>query len=207
MLLGEDCRRHQNGHLCPIHHGFEGRPNTDFGFAEAYITADEAIHRFRSFHVGFGFHDRSHLVGSFLKNKGALKFTLPRCIRREGMPLLRLAGGLDREQIAGHIAHGPFGVLLGFGPPSTAQGVKGRSSFACPDIFADEVGLSHWDIQFGRRLVQSARRVFNNQALLPGILIGRAHVSRFRSGPNGQHLEAQVPSDAVLQMHDVIPLF
>ena len=55
MLLREHGRRHEHGDLFAVHHGLERRADGDFGFAEADVAANQAVHRLGSFHVGFGF--------------------------------------------------------------------------------------------------------------------------------------------------------
>ena len=56
------------------------------------------------------------------------------------------------EQIAGDIAHRPFGLGFGFGPARAAQGVERRARLAGADVFADQVRLGHRHVEFGRRL-------------------------------------------------------
>jgi len=43
----EDCD------LFAVHHGLEGGPDRDLGFAKTDVAANQAIHRLRLFHVGF----------------------------------------------------------------------------------------------------------------------------------------------------------
>ena len=74
-----------------------------------------------------------------------------------GMARLRFARGLDGEQFAGDIAHGPFGLLLGLGPARAAERVERRTRLARADVFADQVRLGHRHIKLGRRLRRVAR--------------------------------------------------
>ena len=57
MLLRENGRRHQDRDLSSVHHRLERGANGDFGFAEADVAANQAIHRLGPFHVGFRFGD------------------------------------------------------------------------------------------------------------------------------------------------------
>ena len=41
MLLRQNGRRHEHGHLLAVLHRFEGRPQRDFGLAVAHIAADQ----------------------------------------------------------------------------------------------------------------------------------------------------------------------
>ena len=45
MLLGQDRRRHQHGHLLAGVDGLEGRADGDLGLAVADVAADQAVHR------------------------------------------------------------------------------------------------------------------------------------------------------------------
>ena len=111
MLLRQHRRRHQNRRLFALHHCFKGRANRDFCFAEPHVAANQAVHGFRPFQIGFGFGNRARLIGGLFVNKRALKFALPGSIWTEGMAFLSFARGLNRQQVGGDIAHGPLGLL------------------------------------------------------------------------------------------------
>ena len=49
MLFGEQCRRHQHGHLFAVGHRDKGGAQRDLGFAETDVAADQTIHRFGAF--------------------------------------------------------------------------------------------------------------------------------------------------------------
>ena len=84
--------------------------------------------------------------------KRALKFALPRRVRRERMAGLRFARGLDGEQFAGDVAHGAFRLLLGLRPARAAERVERRTRLARADIFADEMRLGDRHVKFRRGL-------------------------------------------------------
>ncbi len=166
VLLREDGRRHEHGDLLTVHDGLEGGADADFSFTEADVAANEAVHRFGEFHIGLGFKDGAHLIGSFLVDKGALEFALPGCVGGEGMAGLGFAGSLDGEQLAGDIMHSAFGLGLAFGPTRAAEGVELRARLAGADIFADEVGLGDGHVQLRRSLLPIAGRILDDQTFL-----------------------------------------
>ena len=51
VLLGEQRRRHQHGHLLAVLHRLERRPHRDLGLAVADVAADQPVHRDRLLHV------------------------------------------------------------------------------------------------------------------------------------------------------------
>src|SRR5262249_51621381 len=85
--------------------------------------------------------------------------------------------------------------------------VQRRSCLASADIFADEMGLSDRNVEFGWWLARIIRRVFDYETLLSGRRLCFSDFRRFRSQPDRQHLQSAIASDAVLQMDHKIPLF
>ena len=207
MLLGEDRGGHEHGDLFATHNRFESSADSNFGFSKADITTNQAVHRFWAFHVGFGFDNGAHLIGGFFEEKCAFKFALPGRVRIEGMASLGVTRGLNSEQFSGDIAHRHLCLCLGFGPACSTQGIERWSSFTGADIFANEVRLGHWHIEFWRRLGGIVGSVLDNQALLSGVRSGANGFGRFRAGPHRKHLQTGIPSDAMLQMNNVIPFF
>jgi hypothetical protein len=65
MLFGKHGGWHEDGRLFAAGDGFERGTDRNLGFAKAYITADQAIHRAGSFQVAFGFVDRAALIACF----------------------------------------------------------------------------------------------------------------------------------------------
>ena len=51
MLLRQDGRRHQDGHLFAVQDRLEGGAQGHLGLAIAHVAADEAVHRLRSLHI------------------------------------------------------------------------------------------------------------------------------------------------------------
>ena len=54
MLLRQNCRRHQIGHLLAVLYCLKGCTDRDLCLAVAHITADEAVHDLPALHVFLG---------------------------------------------------------------------------------------------------------------------------------------------------------
>ena len=54
VLLAEHRGWYQHGGLLAREHSLEHRADRDFGFSEANVAANQAVHRQRAFHVGLG---------------------------------------------------------------------------------------------------------------------------------------------------------
>ena len=95
MLISQNRRRHQHGHLFTISHRLECRTNSDFRFSESHIPANQTIHHVRTLHVRFHRLDRLHLIRRFLVHKGCLHLVLQETIFRERISLLPPALGIQ----------------------------------------------------------------------------------------------------------------
>ena len=78
MLLREHGRRRQNGDLASAQNGLECGTDGDFGFPESDVSANQAVHRRRAFHVLLGVVNCASLIGRFGKRKGFFEFAQPR---------------------------------------------------------------------------------------------------------------------------------
>ena len=101
VLLGKDRGWGEKGHLLASHERLEGRPQGDFGLAEADITAEESVHRTRGFHVTLDLPQGPELVGRFPVGETRLEFPLPRGVRTVGMSLPGLPLGLEFQKASG----------------------------------------------------------------------------------------------------------
>ena len=86
MLLREDRRRHEDGHLLAREHGEERGAHRDLGLAEADVAAHQAIHRPRAAEVAEHLLDRALLPRRLLERE-ARRELLVQPVR------LRTAGG------------------------------------------------------------------------------------------------------------------
>ena len=64
MLSRKKCSWTKKGDLLVGRYGFEGRSESDLGFAKTNISAKKAVHDLWLLHVGFDFINRSLLVRS-----------------------------------------------------------------------------------------------------------------------------------------------
>lgn len=124
MLLDKQRGGHEHGHLLAVLHGLEGGTQCDFGFAEAHVAADEAVHRHGLFHVGFNFVDGGELVGGFLIGEGVFQLFLPWGVRAEREALGALAGGVQLDQVVGDLVDVLAGLGLGGRPVGAAELVE-----------------------------------------------------------------------------------
>ena len=82
VLLHQERRRHQHGHLLAVLHRLERRTHGDLGLPVADVTADEAVHRDRPLHVGLDLVDARLLVGRLDVRERVLQLALPRGVGR-----------------------------------------------------------------------------------------------------------------------------
>ena len=105
VLLGQDRGRHQHHHLLAGGRGLERRAHRDLGLAEAHVAADQAVHRARALHVvGHGV-DGPLLVGGLPVREASFEFGNPLVVGRKRKAFDPLAGLVERDQLARHLAH------------------------------------------------------------------------------------------------------
>ena len=196
MLLDKQRGGHEHGHLLAVLHGLEGGTQCDFGFAEAYVAADEAVHRHGLFHVGFNFVDGGELVGGFLIGEGVFQLFLPWGVRAEREALGALAGGVQLDQVVGDLVDVLAGLGLGGRPVGAAELVEPGGFGA--DVFADLVELVGGDEQFVRRGAALGRRIFDDQVFASGFV---------GAGADDALTHFDEPANAVLLVHHVIAFF
>ena len=69
MLLGQQRGGYQDCDLFPPGNGCKGSAQGDFGLAEAYVAADQPIHRFTHAHIDQNGFNGGGLIGGFLEAK------------------------------------------------------------------------------------------------------------------------------------------
>ncbi len=145
MLLRQNRCRHQHSDLFSVLHRFERRAQSHFGFAIAHITAQQAIHRTRSFHIALNGGNRAALVGSFNVWKAIFQLFLPgricaKSVTRNGLPF-----GVQFQQFFGHLLHRFFDVGLGSRPFLRAEPRQRGNAALLAHITRQPVGLMHGD--------------------------------------------------------------
>ena len=130
MLKREHSGGREHGHLLAVAQRFERGAHGDFGFAEADVAAQQAVHGMRRFHVALDLLGGAELVLGLGELEGVFEFALPVGIGREGEAFGHAALGVELQQLIGHVAH--FGFDAGFarGPGGAAEPVERRRAFA-----------------------------------------------------------------------------
>ena len=141
VLLGEDGRGHEDERLLARLRGLEGGAQGDLGLAVADVAADEAVHGVRRLHVVLDLVDGLGLVLGLLERERLLKAPRELAVRREGVARDRLAGGVELQQLAGHLDDGLAGARLDRLPVRAAELVERRGRAAGADVAADLADL------------------------------------------------------------------
>ena len=102
MLLRQDRRRRQHGHLLSAFDGEKCRAHRDFGLAVTDVAADQAIHRFSALHAREGLIDGPLLIGGFFIFEGGFEFSVQIIRRREGISCPRFPKRVELYQLFGH---------------------------------------------------------------------------------------------------------
>ena len=106
MLAGQQGGGRQHRRLGAVLHRLEDRPHRHLRLAEADVTADEAIHRPRLFHVGLDVGDRLELVLGLDEAERRLHLGLPRRVGAEGVALDGQPAAVELHQLGRHLARG-----------------------------------------------------------------------------------------------------
>ena len=136
VLLGQDGRRHQHGHLFAVENRFKGRPDRHFGLAIADIATDQAVHRTRRFHVLLDRFNGLELVKRLFVGEAGLHLLLPEIIWAVHMTSHHFPLGIEGQQIVGNVRHCPFGAFLDRLPVSRTQATDHRRLFTSANIAA-----------------------------------------------------------------------
>ena len=83
VLLGEHCRRREQGDLLSAHRRLERRAQGKLGLAEPDVATKQPVHRPVGLHVRLDLRQRRDLVGSLFIRKGRLELLLPGGVGRE----------------------------------------------------------------------------------------------------------------------------
>ena len=148
VLEAKDGGRSQHRDLAAILHCLERCPHGDFGFAIADIADQQAIHGESRLHVALDVCDGGDLVFGLVVVEGVFELPLKVVVRRKGMPMGRLALGVELEQLVGHILHGLAHPRFGLGPLLAAQPIEHRRRPGIGGaVFLDQVEPGERDIE------------------------------------------------------------
>ena len=149
VLLGQQRRRAQHGHLLAVGHRDERGAQRDFGLAEADVAAHQPVHRLAGGHVLEHRVDRGLLVGRLLEAEAVgerLVVVLPEL---ERVALARGAQRIEVEQLRGGVAHLLGGLAARLVPLAAAELVQRRGGRIGAAVAADQVQLRHRHVQRG----------------------------------------------------------
>ena len=78
VLIGQDGRRREHGHLLAVHHRLERRPHRHLGFSVADVATEQTVHRLARLHVALHLVDCHGLVFGLVEFERFLELELPR---------------------------------------------------------------------------------------------------------------------------------
>ena len=113
MLLGQDGRGAEKGHLLAVLHGLECGPQRDLRLAVAHVPAHQPVQRVGLLHPGLHLHYRVVLVGRLHVGEGVLQLLLPRCVLREREALQHAPRRVEAQKLLGHLLGRSAGPRLG----------------------------------------------------------------------------------------------
>ena len=189
VLLGEQRGGDQDGHLLAVLHRLERRPYRDLGLAVADVAADQPVHRDRLFHVPLDLLDRRQLIRRLRVRERVLQLTLPRGVRAERVPLGRLPGGVELDELCGDLPNRLLRAGLRLLPLRAAHLVQGGRLPA--DVAGELVELVGGHVEPVAGLAALAGGVLQDEVFPVGAVDGALH-------------QLDVAADAVLLVHHVV---
>ncbi len=138
MLLGKYRGGHQNGGLLAVHDGLHHRPEGDLRLAEAHVPAQQPIHGGGGLHVPLDIGNAAKLVVGFGVGEVVFKLSLPGSVGGKGEAGLTFPGGVQLDQLPGHVLGGFSRLGLGLLPGVGADFVQLDVAFlsAAANVFA-----------------------------------------------------------------------
>lgn len=120
MLEGKDGGGDHYRYLFGVGYRFEGGADGYFGFSEAYIAADEAVHGALFFHVFFYGNDSFHLIWGLFVFEGGFEFFLEEGVGGEWEAFGYAAFGVEFYEVFRYVFYFGFGLGFEFVPGSGA---------------------------------------------------------------------------------------
>ena len=184
VLARQQRRRHDDGHLQPVHGGDEGGAQRHLGLAEADVAADEAVHRTAGGQIAEHRLDARILVLGLLVGEAGDELVIGAFRRGNRRRLLELAQGGDLDQLGSDLAQPLLEARLARLPGDAAQLVELRVGFIGA-VARQQLDVLHRQEQL------VAAGVVQLQAVVRGL-------------ENGDGLETGEAADAVVGVHDEI---
>ena len=185
VLLCENGRRHENGNLAAVLHRLERSTECDLGLSVPDITADQTVHNLRRLHVLLHIRNRRKLIVCLLIREHFLKLALPRRIRSEHMPLLRLALRIKLDKILGDLIDRLLDFFARVVPFLRAEAGEFRRGFVTARILLQDTQVRRKDVE------QVAASVLDLDVILRDMVYFNL-------------LDAAVDADAVILMDDIV---
>ena len=149
VLLGEECRRRDEGDLVSGARGGVDGAHRHFGFAEANVAANDAVHRLRAGKVGEDGVNRSLLVGGGGEGEFGGKRGLGGGVVRNGDAGGGFAFGVEGKQFGGGVVQAGADFAPRALPAFAAQFVQRRAVRVAAAVAGDEVDVGGGDVEFG----------------------------------------------------------
>ena len=147
VLLGQHRRGDEDGDLAPVGDHLERGAQSHLGLAVAHVPRHEPVHGPGVLHVRPHVLDGAHLIGRLLEPEGRIELTLPRRVGWEGVALGHRAGGIEPEQLLGHLAQRRPHRLLHALPGPAAQPVEPGGALGGAHVLGDQVQPIHRQIE------------------------------------------------------------
>ena len=103
----------EDGALLAAHDALEGRPEGDFGLADADVAAEQAVHGPAFFHVLFDLGGGVELVVRLVVLEAGFKVALPVAVGRKGVAHGLPSAGVKLDQLLRHLLGGLFHLGAG----------------------------------------------------------------------------------------------
>lgn len=159
MLLAEDGGGAEDGDLAVGLDDLEGGADGDFGFAEADVAANEAVHGELGFEIGFDFEDGVELGGGFDPGEGVFHFALVGGVGAGAGAGDGFSLGVEADELAREFTSVLAGFSHGALPFPAAEFVEFGRGFTGGEILLDAVEL------FGREEEFVGAAVFDEEEL------------------------------------------
>ena len=185
VLLREHGRRTEDRDLLAAHRDAERRPERDLGLAEADVSADEAIHRARSLEVAVHLFDRARLIVGLVERERRLEGAVVVVRGLDRVAGLRLALGVEAEELVRHLADGLLHAGLRLRERHAAEAIDLRLSRLTAGEFLDLVEAIDREVEL----------------VAPGVF---DHEQIDGEPADVTVDETGIPTDAVLDVDDVV---
>ena len=189
VLHGKDRRGHEDCHLLAVHDRLERGAESDLRFTEAYVTAEQSIHRDGALHIVLDILDCKKLSVRLLVIEGRFEFPLHLVVGRERVAGTAHTLGVERDEFFRHRLDRRFDLRLCLAPFGTAETGKLQRSVLCrrADVFGNGVDLLAGDVE------HVLARILDLDVVASDALV------------IADALQALVDTDAVDVVNDIIP--